>query len=116
VLHDHVAAEAVKYNKANLSEEDKGRGQEVSKAEGHAMLHVQEEAVPSGCAEVVTGDSHVSVGLIVNVVAHLLDASKTAVCTTDNHFKSRIFSGSFLSLLSDRHNNDSNELDDGNNA
>ena len=38
------------------------------------MFKVEEEAVPGGSTEVVTGDSHVSVGLVIDLVTDFLEA------------------------------------------
>mmetsp|Transcript_33255 Transcript_33255/g.51004 ORF Transcript_33255/g.51004 Transcript_33255/m.51004 type:complete len:342 (+) Transcript_33255:437-1462(+) len=77
------------------------------------MLHVQEEAVPGGGAEGVTGDGHVGISGLVDVVADLLHAAEDAVGASDGALHGLVVATHLSSFLSGVDDDESDELDEG---
>ena len=86
VLHDIVAHEHVSNSDGNLSDEGEHLCDCVGKSEFEHVLDVKEETVPSGIAEGVSGDGHVSVGSFVDIVANLFKTGENAVGTNNYIF------------------------------
>ena len=79
------------------------------------MLQVQEETVYGGCEEAISGDAHVSVCRLVDILGNSLEALKKAVSTGDDIFKCNIARVCVLKLLSkvdENNSNESNQCDD----
>ena len=107
--HDVVKWDHVSGSDGNLSEEDEHLSDQVGEGELQDVLDVQEETVPGGHAEVITGDGHVSISRLINVIADLLNAGEDAGSNLDEQLNCLVVAWSLLSLLGQVNEDDSAE-------
>jgi hypothetical protein len=76
------------------------------------VLDVQQEAIPSRGAEVLSRNCHVAEAAGVDVVTNLFEAGKDAIGASYNNFNCLVFTTRLLCLLREVDKDDADELDD----
>jgi hypothetical protein len=79
MLHEQPGKESVENSDSNFTEKDEDESKIVSESKFSTMLEVQNKSVISGGAEALTGNSHESIGSLIDIFHDFLKAFKEAL-------------------------------------
>lgn len=113
--HDEIGETHVGDSNGEFTKGNKSLCDGVGKSEFSQVLQVQQETVPGGGAEVLSRDSHVSIGRLIDVIADLFKAPEIAMGTFHHHLDSWVVSRLLFNLLGNVNKDNSYESDKSNN-